>query len=122
MPSDDVLEDGMLERHGDAVLGLELDGGGELLGVLDRREVDGAHDDALVGHAEPDALGELVVAEEAAQRGGVAFDVGDLAVADHARLERRGGRALDHEGAAGGAGFDRGHQAGLDVEAHDGAA
>ena len=47
-----VLEHRLVERHRDVVLGLEANRRGELLGVLERREIDRAHDDALVGDAD----------------------------------------------------------------------
>ena len=48
----------------------------------------GPHDDALVGDAEPDPLGELVLGEERAQRLGDGVGVGDLAVVEGAGRQR----------------------------------
>ena len=97
--------------------GLEADRGVDLLGALQRRKVEGAHDDALVGDAEADALAELVLGEQVTERGGERVDVDDLAVADDAGGKRRRGGALDLDLAR--ARLDGGHVAGLDVEAYD---
>ena len=59
-----VVEDRLVERHRDLLLGLEADRGLELRRVLDRRQAQGADDDALVGDPEPHPLGELVLGEE----------------------------------------------------------
>ena len=61
-----------------------LDGGGERLRVVERRQVERAHDDALVGDAEAHALGQLVLGEERLERLGERDGVGDLAVAQDA--------------------------------------
>ena len=87
---DAVVEDGLVERHRDLLLGLEADRRVELLRVLDRRQAQGADDDALVGDAEPDPLGELVLGEEGAQGVGERVGVDDLAV-----LEGVGGEGRD---------------------------
>ena len=50
------VEDGLVHRHRDVVGRLHLDGGGERLLVLQRRQVERADDDALVGDAEAHAL------------------------------------------------------------------
>ena len=67
------VEDRLVERHRDLVLRVEAHGGVELLAVVDRRQLDDADDDLLVGDADADALVEaLVVAVEgrAAPRSG----------------------------------------------------
>ena len=89
----------------------------ELLRVLDRRQPQRPHDDALVGDAEPDPVGELVLGEERAQRLGDRVGVGDLAVVEGPggkrgdRRSPRGARTpLVHD-------LGRGDAAGLDLEA-----
>jgi hypothetical protein len=47
-------------------LSLEANRGGELLRVLDQRQAQGANRDPLVGDAEADRLGELVLGEKSA--------------------------------------------------------
>ena len=55
--SDDVvLEHGLVERHRDVILSLEAHRRLNLLGVLQRRKVERAHDDPLIGNAEPHLL------------------------------------------------------------------
>ena len=112
-----MLEHGLLERHRDVVGRLEANRGVDLLGALERRKVERAHHDALVGDAEAHAPAELVLGEQVAQRGGERLDVDDLAVADDAGGKRRGGGALDLDLAR--ARLDGGHVAGLDVETDD---
>ena len=112
-----MLEHRLLERHRDVVGGLEADRGVDLLGALERRKVEGAHHDALVGDAEADALAELVLGEQIAERGGERLDVDDLSVTDDAGGKWRGRGALDLHLAR--ARLHRGHVARLDVEAHD---
>ena len=79
-----VLEHRLLERHRDVLLGLEADRRGDLLRVGQRRKVERAHDDPLVGDAEPYPPAELVLREQLAQHGGERVDVDDLAVAHDA--------------------------------------
>ena len=112
-----VLEHRLLKRHRDVVGRLEADGGADLLRPLERRQIERAHDDALVGDAQADALAELVGGEQVAQRRRESLDVDDLAVADDAggQLGARG--ALDRYVA--GPGLDGGDVAGFDVEADD---
>jgi len=74
--------------------------GGERLLVVDhRREVERAHHDALVGDAEPDPLGQLVLGEERLERLRQSDGVGDFAVADHAGLELGDRATSQREGA-----------------------
>ena len=70
------------------VLGLEADGGGELVGVLDRRDAQGADDDALVGDAEADVARQLVAVEEVLQGRGQLVGLLHLALAEDAGVER----------------------------------
>ena len=62
------VEDGVVQRHRHLVLGLEAHGGGELLAVGDRRQLERAQDRALVGDADAHALAQPAVAEQLAQR------------------------------------------------------
>ncbi len=80
------------------------------------RQIERAHDDALVGHADAHALAELVLGEELAQDVGQRLHVHDLAVAYDAGGQRRHGGALDGDAAAG---LHRGDVAGLNVESND---
>ena len=120
MPSGLEVEHGAVERHRHLVLRLEADGGLELLAGSRRRKLEDADDDPLVGDADAHALVQLVGPEELAQRLGEGLDVGDLAVADDAGLERDARRRARssmrpltlHRG--------RGDGARLDVEADDG--
>ncbi len=85
--------------------------------ALERRQIERAHHDALVGHADADALAEFVLGEQIAERGGESVDIDDLAVTDDARGKRRGRGALDLDLTR--ARLHRGHVARLDIEAHD---
>ena len=88
-----MLEHRLVERHRDLLLGLEANGGLQLLRVLDRGQAQRADDDALVADPEPHPLGELVLGEERLQRLGEALRVDDLALVEGAWLQRadRGG-------------------------------
>ena len=111
-----VLEHRLIERHRDVVLGLEADRRGDLLGSRERRQVQRAHDDALIGEAEAHPLAELVLGEHRAQNLGERLDVDDLAVADHPGRQRRGGSAFDGNPVAR---LHSRHVAGLDVKTDD---
>ena len=69
-PDHAVIEDGLIQRHRDGVLGAKADRRIELLRVLDQRQLERPDDDPLVGDPEPDPLAELVAAEEVPERGG----------------------------------------------------
>ncbi len=60
------VEDRLVHRHRDVVGRLHLDGGGERLLVVERRQVERADDDPLVGDAEPDPVGEPVARRRSA--------------------------------------------------------
>ena len=99
---------------------MEAHGRLDLLLVVEVGQVDDADDDLLVGQADADALAEpLVGAIERAQGLDEAVDVGDLAVADDARLERQDGGVLDAQTAVD---RDRGGDdaGGVDVEPDEG--
>ena len=81
-----MIEHRLLERHRDLLLGLEAHRGLELVGVLDRRQPQGANDDPLVGDAEADPAAQLVLGEERAQRRRQHLGVGHLAVVEDRRL------------------------------------
>ena len=85
------VEDRLVERHRDLVL---RRGSAPRPRAPSRRSScgssSGADDDLLVGDADADALAEaLVLAEQGARAPRPGLDVGDLAVAHDARLERR---------------------------------
>ena len=63
--------------------------GGERLRVVDRRKVERAHDDALVGDAQAHAARQVVLGEQRLERLGEGLRVGDLAVPDDARAQMR---------------------------------
>ena len=113
-----MLEHGLLERHRDVVGRLEADRRADLLGALQRREVERAHHDALVGDTDAHPLGKLVSGEQVAQRRGERLDVDHLAVADDARGKLGAGGTLD--GHVTGARLNRCDVSGLDVETDDG--
>ena len=94
-PERHEVEDRLVHRHRDVVGRRGLDGGGERLVVLERRQVERAHDDALVGHAQADALGQVVLLEERLQGLAERDGVGDLAVAQDARAKLGDGAAAD---------------------------
>ncbi len=56
------VEDGVAERHRHLLLGLEAHGGGELLAIGDRRQLERAQHRALVGDADAHALAQPAVA------------------------------------------------------------
>ena len=63
------VQHGLVHRHRDVVRSGGADGGGERLRVVEHGvEVERAHDDPLVGDAEPHALGQLVLGEERLER------------------------------------------------------
>ena len=112
------VEYGAVERHRQLVLRLEADGGRELLAGDARGKLEGTEDDPAVGDADAHPLVEVVRAEELAQRVGERVNLGDLAVADDAGVERDGRGVLDrhatvdvHRG--------RGHVTRFDVEPDD---
>ena len=87
--ADDLpVEYGLVERHRDVVLGLEADRRLELVAVLDRRQAQRANGDALVGDAQPDVAGELVLGEELLERSAQRLGVDDLALAEDPWRER----------------------------------
>ena len=112
------VEDGLVHRHRDVVGRLHPDGGGERLLVLQRRQVERADDDPLVGDTEAHALRDAVLVEERLQRLRQGGDVGDLAVAQDAGAKGGHGATLERhrtvDGDLGG-----GDVAGIEVEADD---
>ena len=112
------VEHGLVHRHRDVIGRLHLDGGGERLLVLERRQVERAHDDPLVGDAQAHARGKPVLGEERLQRLRESGDVGDLAVAQDAGAKGGDGAALERHRAVGGD-LGRGDVAGIEVEADD---
>ena len=113
------VEHCLLERHRDLVLGLEADRGVELVLVLDERHAQVRTIDPLVGDADADLLGQLVLGEEILQRRRPGLGVGDLTLAGGARLKRGDAGSADR-GRAVARHLGRGDAAGLDVEADDG--
>ena len=117
-----VLEDRLVDRHRNLLLGLESDRGLHFLRVLDRRQPQGPDDDALVADAETDLLRELVGRVHRLQALDEAVWVDDLALVECAALER-----VDTGGSGQLCGsvdphFGRGDAARLNIEADDVAA
>ena len=81
---DPVVEDRLVERHRNLLLGLEADGGLLLGGVVDRGQPQRPHDDALVGDPEPDPAARACGGEEGAEGVRERLGVGHLAVAEGA--------------------------------------
>ena len=104
---------------GQLVLGLELHRGLELLGILERRQVHDADDDARVGDTDADLAVEPWFAEHGPQRRGQRLGVGDLAVPDDVGLEG-GDRGMVDGQRPSAVHLYGGDGAGLDVEADDG--
>ena len=113
-----VVEDGLVERHRQLVLGLEADRGVELVGIFDQRQVHHPHRDALVGDAEANLLGQLVLAEQRAQRRGHGLGVDDLAVVDGPRRQVADRPARDARRAVA-AQFHGGDTPGFNVQAYN---
>jgi len=108
-----VVEHRMVDRHRQLVLGLEADRGLEIALVLDQRQAQDPHREALVGDADPDLARQLVAREERAQRRAEPLRVDHLAVVEEARLERddaggpESGRSVQlNLGRSGAAGLD----------------
>jgi hypothetical protein len=115
-----VVDDRLVDRHRELVLGLELHGRLEVLGVLQRRQVHDADDDARVGDTDPDlAVEPGVLRPHGAERRGQCLAVRNLTVPHHVRVEVGDGGTLDGE-AVGGGHLYGGDGARLDVEPDDG--
>src|SRR5919198_3097384 len=92
LAEDAVVENGLLDRDRERLLGAEADRVRELLRVDDADDVERAHADPVVGDAEADAAArELVLAEEGLQRLGERLRVAELAADDHPGVERLAG-------------------------------
>jgi hypothetical protein len=89
------VEHGVVHRHRDVVRRLGAHELLEQLGIVDRRHVERAHHDPLVGDAEAHLGAELGVGEQLAQLLGERQRIGDLAVAHDAGAQV-GDRALRH--------------------------
>ena len=77
-----VVEDGLVDRDGDRLLGLKLDRRAKLL-LVDEREGHGAHDDLLIGDPETEPLArEAAFLPERLELGREAVDIDDLALED----------------------------------------
>jgi hypothetical protein len=110
------VDHGLVHRHRDVIRRLDLDGRGERLVVRERRQVERAHDDPLVGDPEPDPVREPVLVEQRLQRVGERLDVGDLAVPQDAGTELCDGAALERQRPVDGD-LGGGDVAGIEVEA-----
>src|SRR3954471_22377443 len=93
-----MLEDRLIQRHRDLLLGLEANRCLHLLRVLDRGRAQGPRDHPLVADAEPYPLRKLVFGEERLQRLGKAVRAGNLSVLEDARGERPHRRRLELDG------------------------
>ena len=88
-----VVEDGLVDRDGDVLLGLELDRGPQLL-FVDLRELHGADDDLLVRHPELDALAcESALFPEDFEFVGQSVAVDDLAL-EHESFGKSADRSM----------------------------
>ena len=67
--------------------------------VVERRQVERAHDDPLVRDAEPHAVGQLVLGEHGPEGLGQCLRIGDFAVTQDAGPKRGDGPPLDEDGA-----------------------
>jgi hypothetical protein len=112
------VEDRLVHRHRDVIGRLHLDGGGQRLLVLQRRQVERADHDPLVRDAQPDAGRELVLGEERLQRVRERGDVRDLAVAQDAGAKGSDGAALERQRPVDGD-LGGGDVAGIEIEADD---
>ena len=108
-----VVQDRFVEGHRDRFGRLEAHGHVALLAVLDRRQLDHAHDDLLVGDSEPDPLGKSRVCHEALDGRGQRLGVDHLAV-PHEPGGQLGARGLLD---AAGRGDDARQEPAVDVQA-----
>jgi hypothetical protein len=113
------IEHGVAERHRHLVLGLKLDRSGQLLAIGHRRQLERAHDGALVGDPYAHALGQPLVAEQLAQYTAQIALIDHLALADGVGGERQHGGALGDYRAVD-ACLHGPDEARLNVEPHDG--
>jgi hypothetical protein len=97
---------------------LHLDGGGERLLVGQRRQVERAHDDALVGDAQAHAARQVVLGPEGLQRFREGGHVGDLAVPQDAGAQGGDGAAGERHRPVDGD-LAGGQMARVEVEADD---
>src|SRR5205823_758454 len=89
LAEDAVVEDGLLDRDRERLLGAEADRVPELPRVDDADDVERSHADPVARDAEPDAPPrELVLAEEGLQRLDERLRVAQLAADDDAGVER----------------------------------
>ncbi|CAB4882378.1 unannotated protein [freshwater metagenome] len=108
----------LIERHRDQILRLEGDGCGKFLRIVERRQLERAHDDLLVRHTDPHAPREIrrlrvERAQGLAQRAGVC----DLSLAHDARLKRLVAAALHDQSGRGHLDLRSGDAERVDVEA-----
>ena len=90
-----MVERRVLERHGDRLRGVVADCGVTLLGVLDQRHLEHAHDPVLRAQAEVDLAAERAARGHLAQRFAQRLGVADPVLEDDVRLELDGLRG-DH--------------------------
>ena len=119
MADDLPVEDGLVERHRDVVLGLEADCRLELVTVVDGGEAHRADRHPLVCDTHADVARKLLAGEELLDRLAERLRVGDLALAEDSGSEGHDAPA-GHLGGAVDVHFGRGDAAGLDVEADGG--
>ena len=115
---DPVVEDRLVERHRDLLLGLEAHGGLELLGVVDRRQPQGPHDDPLVG--DPSRTRCESLCSEKSERSASATASGSATSPSWKASGGSGAIAVAAElGTPFAAHLGRGDAAGLDLEADE---
>ena len=112
------VEDRLLERHRDLVLGLKADRGRELVGALDRRQEQRPHRDPLIGDPEPHVARQLALGEQRLERVRERVRVGHLALVKDAGGQR-GDAVAGDLGAAVYADLGGRDAPGLEVEADE---
>ena len=107
-----MVEDDLVQRHGDRLGRLEAHRGGALLLVLDLGNLHLANDDLLVGDAEAHSLGQPLGLEEVPERVRERGHVGHLAVTDDAGGELHARGAGDPIGG----GLDSGDERAVEIQ------
>ena len=113
------VHDGAVERHRDALLRLHHQRRADVL-LLQRRQIDDAQDGARRGQPDADALGQLVLGEQAPELGGEPLGLRDQPVAHQTGRQGPRGNALGDDLAALEARLRRDRLGGADLQSRDG--